>query len=462
MSGLLAAVTVVLLKTNPSGLPLGYRLIGLLAALICATPLLLRRRHDTGFPLLGVFCAIQGIYLYIAALISSPSLPFQTTYTIRIRELGLLGSLAYVSLVVAVGLLARRIRPVLPSIRRWTSSMTEPSSQTFTRSVLLFIIGLATIRFLPARISSGLGSIPAIIALLRIVAFSIMLLLWLRGNLTPTKKAVVILALLMDFVSGTSTQFELYSAAGVAISGMILLLVFRPRLAAWLLLPMIPILLVLNVAKTEARANPIQPSGPFGAVHALLSDSLDTALHPAPGALTTSAWRFGYNSDLLGYIEQNVPSEYPYWNKQTYIDMPLILIPRVLAPFKPKVSLGNEFGREYGLLGANDFLTSENTPLQVEAFANFGPEGLVGIAIIVGLLLGLGEGLFDRRRVDGVVIGTVVAYQLSAGIESGASNWALVVWIVILLVPVVRWAIGGRLRGHLNNGRPYQSEVVSR
>ena len=193
--------------------------------------------------------------------------------------------------------------------------------------------------------------------------------------------------------------------------------------------------------------SPIKPSGPFGAVHVLLSDSINTALHPAAGALPASAWRFGYNSDLLGYVEAHVPSEYPYWNKQTYIDMPLILIPRVLAPFKPKVSLGNEFGREYGLLGANDFVTSENTPLQVEAWANFGPEGLVGVAIIVGLLLGLGEGLFDRRRVDGLVMGTVVAYQLSAGIESGASTWALAIWIVILLVPMTRWAIGGQFLG---------------
>src|SRR5664280_772736 len=80
VSGVFAAVTVVLLKTNPSGLPLGYRLVGLLAALVCLTPLLLRKRHDTGFPLLGTFCVIQGLYIYIGALIAAPSLPYQATY----------------------------------------------------------------------------------------------------------------------------------------------------------------------------------------------------------------------------------------------------------------------------------------------------------------------------------------------------------------------------------------------
>src|SRR3974390_2421790 len=46
VSGLLGAVTVVLLKTNPSELPLVYRLVGLLAVLICTVPLVLRSHDD--------------------------------------------------------------------------------------------------------------------------------------------------------------------------------------------------------------------------------------------------------------------------------------------------------------------------------------------------------------------------------------------------------------------------------
>jgi hypothetical protein len=441
VSGLLCAVTVVLLRTNPSELPLGYRLVGLLATLVCAIPLLLRSRRDSSFPLLGIFCAIQGLYIYVGALIANPSQPNQALYSVRIRELGLIGSLAYVFVVVMVGLLAHRTRPVFTSVRRWTSRTPDLSSKTFSRSVLLYIVGLATLRLLPAGLASDLGAIPQVIGLARIVGFSLMLLLWLRGDLTPTKKVLVLLAAVIDTVSGTNAQFALYSASGIVISGLILLLVSRPRLVAWLLLPLIPISLLFNVAKTEGRANATKPSNPIDATYVLASDALNTALHPVPGALTTSAERFA-TSDLLGYIEFHVPSDYPYWNKQTYTELPLVLVPRIIAPFKPKFTLANEFGREYGILNPNDFGTSENTPLQVEAWANFGPEGLIGIAIIIGALLGLGEGMIDRRRMDGMVIGTLIAYLLSSGIESGASAFALVIPAAIIYLPVTRWAIG--------------------
>jgi hypothetical protein len=445
VGGVFAAVTVVLLKTNPSEIPLGYRLVGLLAALVCLSPLLLRKRHDTGFPLLGTFCVIQGLYIYIGALIAAPSLPYQATYTVRIRELGLVGSLAYVSVIVAIGLMARRIRPVVPSIRRWTSRTTEMSSKTFSRSVLLFIVGLSALHLNSYGISSQLGALPSIISLARIVAIVLMLLLWLRGSLTPTKKAVVILAIFVDVVSGASSEFALYTSAGVAIGAMILLLVLRPRLVAWLLLLIIPILLVFNVAKAEARAearaSPTKPSGFLDPFHILVSDSLNTVTHPTPGALTTSAERFA-NADLLGYIEFHVPRDYPYWNKQSYTELPYLLVPRIIAPFKPKLALANEFGRTYGLLDPNDFGTSENTPLQVEAWVNFGPEGLVAIAIIIGGLLGFGERLLDRRTLDGLVIGVLVVFQLSSGIESGVIAWALAIPSVIIFVPITRWAIG--------------------
>jgi hypothetical protein len=217
VSGLLAAVTVVLLKTDPSGLPLGYRLVGLLAALICVVPLGLRPRHQTGFPLLGAFCAIQGLYIYVGALVASQEIAYQTLYTTRIRELGLVGSLVWVSALVGAGLLARRLRPIFPALRRWTSRTTELSSETFSRSVVLFVIGLGFLRLVPTSITSQMGAIPQVIGLARIVGFALMLLLWLRGRLTPIQKAFVLLAVIVDVVSGTNSYYLLYESSGVAL-----------------------------------------------------------------------------------------------------------------------------------------------------------------------------------------------------------------------------------------------------
>jgi hypothetical protein len=441
--GVVASVTVVLLKADPSGLPLGYRLIGLLAAALCAVPLLRRQPSHGGFPLLGVFLVIQGVYIYVGALVARPGLVTQATYPVRIRDLGLLGSLVYVSVMLCAGLLAQRARPVLRSLPTWTSRVTAVPSPnaTFVRAVVLFAIGLAALRALPPRVAADLGAIPSIVGLARLAGLALMVLLWLRGSLRPAQKAFVLLLLVIDATLGISSAFALYDAVGGVLVVLITLLVLRPRRVAWLALVLLPVVILLNAAKVVARADPQPASGTIPAVGRLLSDAKYIAHNSTGSILTTSADRFD-NSELLGYVEYHVPRDYPYWNKQSYTELPLVLLPRIIAPFKPRDTLANQFGRRYGLLNPDDFSTSDNTPLQVEAWANFGPEGLIGIAVINGILLGLGGALFRRRTMDGLVLGALVAYQVIAGVESGISAWVLVVPVVVIYGPVVRWTLG--------------------
>ncbi|MHB8319629.1 MAG: hypothetical protein ACYDEP_10455 [Acidimicrobiales bacterium] len=312
---------------------------------------------------------------------------------------------------------------------------------TYWRALILFVIGLISARFLPASVAGHLGNLPQIIGLARLLAFSLMLILWFRGDLSSLQKVVVIGLAVSDFIAGSSGAFALYDTAGVAIAAIIVMLILRPRLAVWLLVFAMPIVVVLNAAKTEARATEPTHVGPVSAAHALVTESINIALHPTPDVLTTSADRFSY-ADLLGYIEFHVPSTYPYWNKKSYTELPFAFIPRILDPYKPTFGLANEFGHRYGLISPTDFSTSVNTPLQVEAWANFGPEGLVGIAVVLGLLLGIGEGLISRITLDGLALGAVVAYQLAGGVESGILAWAFVIPVVIIFAPVARWALG--------------------
>jgi hypothetical protein len=282
-----------------------------------------------------------------------------------------------------------------------------------------------------------------------------MLILWFQGELTPLQKLVVVTMPIVDFAAGTSGIILLYNAAGVAIAGMITALVLRPRLAMWLLVFTMPILVVLNAAKTQARAAELTPLGHLAAAHALISDTANIALHPTPDTLTTSADRFS-TADLLGYIEFHVPSTYPYWNKKSYTELPFVLVPRILDPYKPTFGLANEFGHKYGLISPNDFSTAVDTPLQVEAWANFGPEGLIGIAILLGCLLGVGEGLISQTAFDGFALGVVVAYEVTGGVTSGILGWALVIPAVIIFAPVARWALGVS-----SSGLPPEDETPS-
>jgi hypothetical protein len=444
VAGIFAAVTVVLLRTDPSNLPLEYRLVALASVLVCAIPILTWRHREDTFPILGTFCVVQGIYIYVGALIAQPSIPFQAAYTLPIRELGITTTFLYVAVLVAAGMGARRLRPIFPAVRRWTSRVRNPSSPStaFTRSTLLFVVGIAVVRLLPAGVASHLGAIPQVVGSGRVVGIGIAVVLWLRGSLTPIQRMVVVLGVLVDAFSGTNGSFALYSAAGAAIAGMIVLLVRRPPLAAWVLLLLIPLVLVVNIGKSEARAVLVKPGGSLGASRLLLSDAFNAVIHPHAGELTVSAERFDYPIETLGYVAYHVPRDYPYWNKESYTFLPLLLVPRAVAPFKPPTSLGNEFGREYGLLAPNDFVTSENTPLQVEAWTNFGFEGLIVIALILGALLGIADGLFDSRTLDGIALGTLLAFQAVTGIESGISGWAIAIPMVLIFIPVTRWALG--------------------
>lgn len=449
ISGVLAAVTIVLLRTDPADLPLGYRLVGLASAGICTVPILTWRRQRRTFPVLGVFGVIQGVYIYVGDLVARPGPGFQQTYSVPIRELGITTTLLYVVVLVGAGLLVRRRCGIVAAAQRLTSRsrICRSPGPTFVRASVLFVVGLAAVRLLPASVSASLGAIPSIIGDARIAAAALGVALWVRRQLTPLQKVALLAGIAVDVLAGTNGQFALYDAATAAIAAMIALAVLRLRLAAWLLVPLVPLLIVFNVAKTEARAEPTRPASVLSASRRLTTLAVHAVTRPTPEELTTSADRFDY-SELLGYVAAHVPSDYPYWNKECYTDLPLLLVPRVVAPFKPKISLYNQFGREYGLIAPNDFGTAVDTPLQVEAFANFGIEGLVIIGAVLGSLLGLADGLFDASTLDGLVLGTLLSFQVVTGIESGITGWGLAIPIVLIFIPLTHWILGvGRRDG---------------
>ncbi|MHB1533041.1 MAG: hypothetical protein ACYC1D_00200 [Acidimicrobiales bacterium] len=440
-AGVFLGVTVVLLKLDPSALPLGWRLLAVLASLLCLAPLMIKSRRK-GFPFVGLFCTMQGIYIYVGALIARPVPAYHHLYPARVRELGILGSLGYVAILVTVGMVSRRAGD-FTAIRRWTSRVSEVRlvrvpRVTFLRAVILFGVGLVAARMLPTSVTTPLGAIPGMVGHARMVGLVIMVLLWIRGDLTFRQRALTVALFVVDFLTGVGSGIALYSGAAGAIGAFLLLLIRRPRAAAWGILLVMPVAVMLNAAKNEARASPV--TSQTARVHLLLNNALTMATHPPPGVLPTTAERFA-TSDVLGYVERHIPRDYPYWTKESYTELPLALIPRVIDPSKPNIYLANQFGRRYGLLGPSDFATSMNTPIQVEAWANFGVGGLIGAGIVVGLLLGFAESTIDPETSDGLVLGVLIAVEVAGGIESGVLSFALVVPTILVFAPVIRWAL---------------------
>jgi hypothetical protein len=440
--GILTVVTGWMFRFDISGLPTTSLLIGLAAATLCFLPLATWRRQPNRLPLFGAFCAVQGVYIYMGAFVAHPSATFQVIYPLEVREVGLEATLAYVAALVAAGLLVRSRPVAIPDLGRRISRILAPGAinTVFARAVFLVIVGILAARFIPGSIASHLGAIPQIVGLARIVGVSLMVILWLRGQLRLVQKVATLTAIGIDIIAGTTGQFALYQGAGCAIAVLIILAIFRTQVAIWLLVVLLPLAIVLNIAKTEARETKSPSTGHLAALYTLAQDASASATHPNRLSWAASADRFDY-SDLLGYAVEHIPRDFSYWNKQSYTELPFVLVPRVLDPFKPSDTLANEFGRRYGLISPDDFDTSVNTPIQVEAWANFGAPGMISLAVLIGALLATVEGWFDPRRIDGLVLGVVVAYEAAGGVESGIDAFALAAPIVWIYGPIVRWAL---------------------
>lgn len=62
VAGIIACITGFLMRLDFSLLPLGYMVVGLVAAVICFIPLL-TSYHQHKFPVIGIFGSVQGIYI---------------------------------------------------------------------------------------------------------------------------------------------------------------------------------------------------------------------------------------------------------------------------------------------------------------------------------------------------------------------------------------------------------------
>lgn len=96
--------------------------------------------------------------------------------------------------------------------------------------------------------------------------------------------------------------------------------------------------------------------------------------------------RLTHSFQSLIIVISSSPKPVPYWEGYSYKIFATKFIPRIFWKNKPSDTLGNEFGKRYGVLGANDQTTSWNMPVLNEFFVNFGLIGIVVGMFILGLI----------------------------------------------------------------------------
>jgi hypothetical protein len=88
----------------------------------------------------------------------------------------------------------------------------------------------------------------------------------------------------------------------------------------------------------------------------------------------------------LGIIVSSTPEPIPYYEGQTYMDLPLWFVPRAVLPGKIEMNAAARFATDYfGWNGLQYERTSAIAPsVQGEAYANFGWWGVIPICLILG------------------------------------------------------------------------------
>jgi len=115
---------------------------------------------------------------------------------------------------------------------------------------------------------------------------------------------------------------------------------------------------------------------------------------------------------LLLQIQKMTPAQVPYLEGASYDKLPSMLIPRLITKDKAVSHISNMImAVHYGILTVeNVWFTSIGFDLPMEAYANYGYLGVAGLAVVMGLFLGLvslmttGVPLFSFRFLMAILV----------------------------------------------------------
>jgi hypothetical protein len=145
----------------------------------------------------------------------------------------------------------------------------------------------------------------------------------------------------------------------------------------------------------------------------------------------------------LGYVVSLTPRHVPYLGLETYLPLEGTLIPRILWPDKPTDASGVVYAYRYGLLPPDALARQTyNVPIVTEGWMDAGWWGVLGSALLFGLLLRFAFHFWigSHGELGNVVIGMAVV-AAAADNESGLSltlggvvHALVVYWCIDVLV----------------------------
>jgi hypothetical protein len=138
----------------------------------------------------------------------------------------------------------------------------------------------------------------------------------------------------------------------------------------------------------------------------------------------------------FAHVVDLTPKVVPYWMGKSYRALLWAPIPRAIFPWKPAITIGQEFGHRYSFLHPTDHTTSYNLSQLVEMYVNFGFIGIVIGMFLMGIIYRALYEMFcgPESGEGGLLIGIYIFTKLSI-IESNFSTvFGNIIYFAILLV----------------------------
>lgn len=317
----------------------------------------------------GYYLFFYGIFpIYAAIFVRYPPYPVNTSPA----------TVAYVTLFLGAQILGyatwRRFRRSIPA--RSPASLDGTSSEV---KLLAFGAVFFHLLFFALPQLAQLPSIPQLRDPLWNFGFAVLAWLGLTGRLSRKQVALwlglTITKIGLDLSGGliTSSVFSCFILLVAAIS---------LRRGRYVFLTLVSSLLIVSSYGYVKYFHRTVVDGGATNIFAFKPDFSARSLVATMNAVA----RRSADALVLEKVIELTPATIPYSGRNPMGRAVLDHIPRIFWPEKPKEKMGNAFGRQYGMIGKHDNVTSWNVPWTADFYIANGPV----VALLEALVIGIG------------------------------------------------------------------------
>jgi len=446
--------------------PLTQQLLACLLLVLCTRPVAAHLSHETiRLPVFPIICLVYAICYALPIFFVEPILVSSVAAmgfervsdkdTLQALKLALLG---VASMQIGFSMFQYSlINLLVPKVRLRLDARNAKR--------LVIVLGFLGAFTLWLSVTDRLSLPPeffymsVLITKLTTLSIGLLYLYYLRGDLTPKEKASLVgILVITELLSVASSNFRAIIDPAVVVGAVF-----------WMVKRKIPWKYFIIGALIFAAMQPVKAAFRFrvwkqgyatnniGERLALWGELLGAGwtevAHGENGAVAETTRGALSRTDIIhmfGRVLSMTPRYVPFQMGNTYSYLLYALVPRALWPSKPASQTANQFfGVAYNFQDQKSIgETSIGIPHLIEAYVNFGTLGVLFVMMLIGMVYGAVDRLFNHLEAgEGAIVIYAVIMTTLWTIETGtAATFGAVIQTILFYVIIFRFVGVHRIR----------------